>query len=269
MKQNYIVSIINGEKVFTSARTGKRLTGAAKIACERTEERKAELAREQAYLNEIVENALILSWYEENEIEIIAEQRRNQAIAKSLTDASEAKKEEVKAAESYEEFCDALEKACEEYDRKQRSEKKNLIAISGWALTEFVIRKLESAFEDEDVKAMYYGMKVMRKRTALFVQNALACMGWKYNASRGANKGAVIEFLKKRNDEKFPLFYGERYDVWSVFDVMGAVIRCMRYAKERSANAVVIKKEIRASLARLCKKMIEGIREAEREEKIE
>jgi len=248
MKQcKYEVYFINGEKVFKSVRTGRKLTGAAKVACERAEAEKA--AREQRAIDEAVENAFILTWYEENAVEIDAEQERNIARAKALAENREVKSDD----EGFEEFCDALDAVI--YEEKKAEVKR--IAITGWALNARMIRDLESAFEDEDVKEML--TNGFRKSTAEFVRSALACMGWKYNAGRGTTKGAVIEFLRRRDDERFPIYESGKYNIASVFNAMRAVTRCMIYAKERSENAVVIKREYRASLARLCRKMIQGI----------
>lgn len=406
MKQSYTINIINGEEVFISAKTGKRLTGAAKVACE-----KAEAEREQKALDEIVDNALILSWYEENAIEIDAEQQRNIARAnnqrvhgegfvltntatvtvwpsafgkgftraqahrwlaeirakrhaerhanmkrsnntahktnnhaveyvarrifggkamregrrvhvvftrkiytlKSLawkglppracgkigvvkdgntfkawafagmynnaplwiltkvyaglnfpvvlditkkggddnTPKGDDKTTDDKAA--YEAFCDALDAII--HDKKEETPKR--IAITGWALTETMLRNLETAYEDEDVREAL--THIFRKLTAQFARNALACLGWKYNADRGMMKGAVIDFLRKRDTEKFPIMTPARYDITSTVTAIQAINRCMLHAKKNSKTASITDKRTRPTLARLCRKFIQGM----------
>lgn len=244
----YIINNINGETVYTSARTGRRLTGAAKVACE-----KAEAEREQRVINEIVENALILSWYEDNAIEIEAEQAKCAAIAKSYADAR-ANAEEVKnVAKSFEEFCDALDAII--HDKKEETKKR--IAITGWAFTETMLRNIETAYEDEDVKeALTHTFRIV---TANFTRNALACMGWKYNADRGIKKGAVIDFLRKRDTEKFPIMTTAKYDIISTVTALQAINRCMIHAKKNSKTASITDKTTRPTLARLCRKFIQGM----------
>lgn len=249
MKQNYEVTYINGEKVFTSARTGRVLTGNAKKVCELAEERRA--VREQKAIDEAVENALILDWYAENAIEIDAEQARCEAIAKSY----EAMKSEAKSdEEEFEAFADAIDAII----HAEENEAKKGIAITGWAFTATMLRNIETAYEDEDVKeAMTHTFKML---TAQFVRNSLACMGWKYNAERGAKKDAVIDFLNCRDTEKLPIFTRARYDIYSTLTAIQAVNRCMLYAMKKSENAVVADKETRPILARLCRKLIKGMK---------
>lgn len=407
MKQcNYVVTVIDGVKVFKSAKTGRTLTGAAKLACERAEAENAE--REQGVINEAVENALILSWYAENATEINAEQERVIAQCRNvhgatfvLTSATtvtvwpsafgqgftraqahtwlaeiRAKRHDERIARrasmkrshntahkqatsravdyvarrilggkamregkrihvvftrrivtlrslawqglppracgqigvvkdgntfkawafvgvvngmplwvitkvyaglnfpvvlditkkggddnpskgekktEYEAFCDKLDTII--HDEKE--EKPTCIAITGWALTETMIRDLETAYENEDVKEAL--THTYKKLTAQFVRNALACMGWSYNADRGTQRNAVIDFLRKRDTQKFPIFTTAKYDVISTLIAIQAVSRCMKHAKKNSANAVTVNKEIRPILARLCRKLIQGM----------
>lgn len=410
MKQNYRVTYINGEKVFTSARTGRVLTGSAKKACEMAEQRRAEA--EQNAINEIVENALILDWYAENAIEIDAEQQRNIARANNqrihgegfvLTNATtvtiwpsafgqgftraqahiwlaeiRAKRHAERHANmkrsnntahkqttsravdyvarrilggkairegkcvkivfirkiytlrsfawqglppracgkigvvktdngfygwayagivnnapiwiltrvyaglnfpvvlditkkggddnppqgsqprndeaDYEAFCDTLDAIIHE----EKNEAKKGIAITGWAFTATMLRNIETAYEDEDVKeAMTHTFKML---TAQFVRNSLTCMGWKYNADRGTKKNAVIDFLNSRDTEKFPIFTHARYNIYSTLTAIQAINRCMLYAMKNSKNAVVADKETRPILARLCRKLIAGMK---------
>lgn len=251
MKQcNYVVYFIDGEKVFKSARTGRVLTGSAKKACELAEERRA--VREQRAIDEAVENALVLDWYAENAIEIDAEQARCEAIAKSYADAS------VEAVKSEEEEFEAFADAIDAIIHAEKNEAKKGIAITGWAFTATMLRNIETAYEDEDVKeAMTHTFKML---TAQFVRNSLACMGWKYKAERGTKKNAVIDFLNCRDTEKLPIFTRARYDIYSTLTAIQAVNRCMLYAMKKSENAVVADKETRPILARLCRKLIEGMR---------
>ncbi len=423
MKQcNYIVSYVNGAKVFTSKKSGKVLTGAARLACERAEAERA--AQEQAYIDNAVENAFIMAWYNENADFIIAEQRATQAECKRATEAVvygegfvmsntghviiwpteggngftrgtmqiflkriRARRHEINARRhanmkrshntahkqttsraidyvarrilggkamregksvkivftrkiytlrslawqglppracgrigvvkdgntfkawafagvvnglpiwlitkvyaglnfpvvlditkkggddnpprgsqprndeaDYEAFCDKLDEII--HDKPKGTPKQ--IAISGWALTEKMIRNIETAYEDEDVKEAL--TQTFRTWTAEFTRYALTCLGWKYNAERGTRNNAVIDFLRKRDDEKFPIFTTTRYDIISTFNALQAVTRCMKYAHEQSTQAVVIKKEIRAPLARLCRKLIQGMIQAQNDE---
>lgn len=443
MKQcNYIVSYVNGAKVFTSKKSGKVLTGAAKLACERAEAERA--AQEQAYIDNAVENAFIMAWYNENADFIIAEQRATQAECKRIREAvvygegfvmsntghaiiwptengngftrgtmhiflkrvramrhainarreanikrtkasrdttsgaiasrklttravdyvarrilgakairegkrvkfvftrkiytlrsfawqglppracgkigvvktdnglyawafagvvnrlpiwlitkvyaglnfpivldittkggddnppqgsqpsnDEADEAEMNTDAEYQAFCDKLDEII--HDKKEETPKR--VAITGWALTPTMIRTIESAYEDEDVKEAL--THTYKKFITPFIRHALACLGWKYNAQRGTKRNAVIDFLRKRDDEKFPIFSGERYDLISTFSAMMAVSRCMKYAHEHSTQAVVIRKEIRAPLARLCRKLILGIIQAQNDEAID
>lgn len=167
---------------------------------------------------------------------------------------------EMNTDAEYQAFCDKLDEII--HDTPKGTPKQ--IAISGWALTPTMIRKIESAYEDEDVKEAL--THTYKKFITPFIRHALACLGWKYNAQRGTRHNAVIDFLRKRDDEKFPIFSGERYDLTSTFIAMMAVSRCMKYAHEHSTQAVVIKKEIRAPLARLCRKLILGIIQAQNDE---
>lgn len=405
MKQcNYVVYFINGVRVFKSAKTGRTLTGAAKLACERAEAERE--AREQEAINEAVENALIMSWYEENADLIEAEQRETRATCRNIHGATfvltsattvtiwpsafgqgftraqahtwlaeiRAKRHAERTASmkrshntahkqatsravdyvarrilggkairegkrihvvftrrivslrslawqglppracgqigvvkdgntfkawtfvgglqswvitkvyaglnfpvvlditkkggdddpskgsqpsndegDYEAFCDKLDEII--HDEQKETPKQ--IAITGWALTEKMIRDLETAYEDEDVKEAL--THTYKKLTAQFIRNSLVCMGWSYNADRGTQRNAVIDFLRKRDTEKFPIFTTAKYDVISTLMAIQAVNRCMIHAKKNSTNAVTVNKEIRPILARLCRKMIQGM----------
>lgn len=421
MKQcNYKVSYTtDGQKIFTSAKTGRTLTGAAKVACEKAEAERA--TQEQTYINNAVENAFILTWYNENADLIAEEQRTTQAECKRATEAivhgegfvmtntgnviiwpteggngftrgemqifinrvrarrhaitarrhanmkrshntahktttshavdytarkilggkamREGKRVKIVFTRNiitlrslawqglppracgqigvvkdgntfkawafagvvnnlpiwlvtrvyaglnfpvvkditrkggddnppqgttpcddeaeYNTFCDKLDAIIHDKD----NEKPKRIAITGWALTETMVRNLETACENEDVKDTL--SNAFRTWTAEFARYALACLGWKYNADRGHRQNAAIEFLRKRDDEKIPIFTTARYDIISTFNALQAVTRCMRHAKENSSQAIVIRKEIRAPLARLCRKLIEALIQAQ------
>lgn len=103
MKQcNYTVKYINGARVFVSNKSGKVLTGAAEAACKRAEmmkdvtEMEAHIAElreecEERYaIDNAVENALILTWYEENSDLITAEQEEARNMCNRHRDARRA-----------------------------------------------------------------------------------------------------------------------------------------------------------------------------------
>lgn len=103
MKQcNYTVKYVNGAKVFVSNKSGKVLTGAAVEACKRAElkkdiaETEARIAKlreeteEQYAINNAVENALILTWYEENSDIIAAEQEATRNMCNRHRDTRRA-----------------------------------------------------------------------------------------------------------------------------------------------------------------------------------
>jgi len=165
------------------------------------------------------------------------------------------KKEDSTQNASYEAFCDKIDAIIHADDNAP----KKRIAITGWAFTATMLRNIEAAYESDDVK---YGVAhTFRIVAAQFVRNSLACMGWKYNADRGMKKDAVIDFLNRRDTEKFPIFTSTRYDLFSTLDAIQAVNRCMLYAMKETPGAVVATKETRPILARLCRKLIHEMRE--------
>lgn len=126
------------------------------------------------------------------------------------------------------------------------------IPITGWAFNEKMLRRLEGAFTDEEIRSHLAGIYSIITRN--FLNIGLNAMGWKYNPQRH-ERNAVAHFLNRRDTEA-----GEtrthsevKYDICSVTVAIMAVNRCMLHAMKTNPGAVVATRETRPILARLCK----------------
>lgn len=138
-----------------------------------------------------------------------------------------------------------------------------IIPITGWAFNKAMLRRLEGAFTDEEVRSYLAGtFAIVTKK---FVQIGLNAMGWRYNAYR-YERNAVMKFLNRRDTEtgQTSTHSEVKYDVCSVSVAMMTICRCMLHAMKTNPGAVVATRETRPLLARLCKIALRILQTAEK-----